>query len=79
MKNYYVFAVLFILSSCGPDCSNGQDSNAYESGFQEGKTISSFASTTGSYVKSCKEWYDNLGKSQPSECFCAGFDDGLKE
>jgi len=80
MKNSFNILLLFclFLLSCGPDCSEGLDVGFYKSGYEEGVSMASFSSTVNGKINSCEEWYEQLGKSTPNDCFCAGFNDGLK-
>jgi hypothetical protein len=80
MNNTFNLLLVFclFLASCGTDCSEGKDVGFYNSGYEEGVGIAYVSSTLDEKVKSCEEWYEQLGKSTPNDCFCAGFNDGLE-
>lgn len=67
MKNTFNLVLVFclFLGSCGIDCSEGKDVDFYNSGYEEGGSIAYVSSTLNEKVKSCEEWYEQLGKSTP--------------
>ena len=60
---------LSITSACSVDCSNSV--GQYEDGYYSGKLLLTLGTSA-----SCSKWTEEMGMSSPSDCYCAGFNDG---